>query len=165
MIEIDNRQSAFPVDSKMEELIKSAVDHVLSYEDFTKKAEVYIMLTDNMGIRELNKEYRNIDSATDVLSFPMLDFDEGYEENGDVEVGIEDIDPENGEVVLGDIVISLERAKVQSEEYGHSLDREVAFLVVHSMLHLLGYDHIEESDRIIMRRKEEEVLEKMGLMR
>lgn len=165
MIEIDNRQNVFPVDSQMEELIKASVDHVLSYEDFTKKAEVYVMLTDNIGIRELNKEYRNIDSATDVLSFPMLDFDEGYEENGDIEVGIEDIDPENGEVVLGDIVISLERAKEQSEEYGHSLNREVAFLVVHSMLHLLGYDHIEESDRVIMRSKEEEILEKMGLIR
>jgi len=165
MIEIDNRQDVFPVDSQMEELIKSAVDHVLSYEDFIKKAEVYIMLTDNAGIKELNREYRSIDSATDVLSFPMLDFDEGYEEDGDVEVGIEDIDPENGEVVLGDIVISLERAKEQSEEYGHSLNREVAFLVVHSMLHLLGYDHIQESDRVIMRRKEEEILEGMGLIR
>lgn len=165
MIEIDNRQNAFPVDSQMEELIKRAVDQVLSYESFTNKAEVDIMLTDNSGIRELNREYRSIDSATDVLSFPMLDYEEGYEEDGDVEVGVEDLNPESGEVVLGDIVISLERAKEQSEEYGHSLNREVAFLVVHSMLHLLGYDHIQESDRVIMRGKEEDILEEMGLAR
>lgn len=165
MIEIDNRQNAFSVDNQMEELIKRAVDQVLSYEAFSKKAEVDIMLTDNSAIRELNKKYRGIDSATDVLSFPMLEFEEGYEEDGHVELGVEDLNPESGEVILGDIVISLERAKEQSEEYGHSLSREVAFLVVHSMLHLLGYDHIQESDRVIMRRKEEEILEEMGLVR
>lgn len=165
MIEIDNRQDSIAVDSRMEELMEKAIEQVLTYEGFNQKAEVAVMLTDNAGIRKLNKEYRNLDSATDVLSFPMLDFDEGYQEEGAVEVGVEDIDPENGEVVLGDIVISLERAKEQSEEYGHSLEREVAFLVVHSMLHLLGYDHMEEADRVIMRSKEEEILKEMGLVR
>ncbi len=165
MIEIDNRQDMIPVDCKMEELMKKAVSQVLSYEQFSQKAEIDIMMTDNEGIRQLNREYRSIDRATDVLSFPMLDFDEGYQYDGNVEIGVEDINPESGEVILGDIVISLEKAKEQAEEYGHSLDREVAFLVVHSMLHLLGYDHEQESDRVIMRGKEEDILREMGLAR
>ena len=113
----------------------------------------FLDFTDNVGIRRLNAEYRNIDSATDVLSFPLVDFEGGEEPPTD-----------EPELMLGDIVLSLERAEEQAEEFGHSFEREAAFLCVHSMLHLLGYDHVnggeEEED---MRRRQREILEQMGL--
>jgi probable rRNA maturation factor len=165
MVELENKQSKVPFDGDLEELITRAISSTLEYENFNKGWEVSVTITDNEDIREINNQYRNIDKATDVLSFPMLEFEEGYEEDGDIEVGIEDINPESGGVVLGDIVVSLEKALEQSEEYGHSLERELAFLVVHSTLHLLGYDHIEEADKVIMRKKEEEILKAMKLER
>ena len=112
--------------------------------------EVSVTFTNNEGIRELNREYRNIDRATDVLSFPQINYDEG-----------EDIS--DGEM-LGDIVISLERAREQAEEFGHSFERECAFLCAHSTLHLLGYDHeISDEDDADMRRRQREIMGKMGL--
>ncbi|MCI5755828.1 MAG: rRNA maturation RNase YbeY, partial [Firmicutes bacterium] len=105
-------------------LVKRAVLAVLDFEDFGRRAEVSVTFTDNEGIHALNREYRNVDRPTDVLSFPLSD-GEDYDTDGDA-------------VLLGDIVISLERAQTQAEEYGHSFEREVAFLTVHSMLHLLG---------------------------
>lgn len=116
------------------------------------------MFADNEQIRGINCEQRDIDRATDVLSFPFLDA-----KNGDITVSDEDF--YEGYLSLGDIVISLERAKEQAEEYGHSFEREVGFLTCHSMLHLLGYDHIDEADRVIMRKKEEEILKKLKLTR
>ena len=105
----------------------------------------------NEGIRELNRQYRNIDSATDVLSFPMG-------ENGEYDTNLE-----TGAKILGDVVISLEKAKEQSEAFGHSLQREVGYLTAHSVLHLLGYDHIEKLEKVRMREKEELVMERLGL--
>lgn len=140
---ISNEQDKLPFDEKYESLVKNAVEATLKFEGFENDCEVSITFTDNESIREINKEYRDIDRETDVLSFPM-------EDDGD-------------EVVLGDIVISLEKAKEQSEEYGHSLDREVSFLTVHSTLHLLGYDHeTSEEDEKIMFGKQEEILKIMG---
>jgi probable rRNA maturation factor len=165
MIEIDNRQNKFDADDSLFVLIEKAIKYSLKHEGFEKAVEVSVVLTDNEGICEINKQYRNIDSPTDVLSFPMLDFEEGYAIEGDVETDIEDINPENGDVVLGDIVISLERAFEQSIEFGHSFHREIAFLTVHSVLHLLGYDHIKDEDRIIMREKEETILSGLELTR
>lgn len=165
MIEIDNRQDKIDFTEEMKILINKAVEYTIKYENFNKPYELSIIITDNNEIREINKQFRGIDKETDVLSFPMLDFDEGYCEDGEVEVDIEDINPESGAVVLGDMIISLEKAKEQSIEYGHSFERELAFLVVHSMLHLLGYDHEEEEDRIIMRQKEEDILNNIGLSR
>lgn len=165
MIEIDNRQNKIDFTEEMKILINEAVECTIKYENFNKPYELSIIVTDNNEIREINKQFRGIDKETDVLSFPMLDFDEGYYEDGEVEIDIEDINPESGAVVLGDMIISLEKAKEQSIEYGHSFERELAFLVVHSMLHLLGYDHEEEEDRIIMRQKEEEILNNLGLSR
>ena len=125
----------------------------LDYESFHNNAQVSVTFTDNEGIRVLNSQYRGIDRPTDVLSFPMLDFD-----------GVCDLPIDEEETMLGDIVVSLERAREQAEEYGHSFERETAFLCVHSMLHLLGYDHEdggeEEAD---MRRRQSEILENMGL--
>lgn len=165
MIEIENRQSKLEVKEDINCLIESVINEALNYENFKKPYEVSVVFTDNEGIRDINKQFRGIDKETDVLSFPMLDFDEGYEEDGEIEIDIEDINPESGCVVLGDIVISLEKAYEQSQEYGHSFEREVAFLVVHSVLHLLGYDHEEDEDRVIMREKEENILSKLGITR
>ncbi len=135
-------------------LIRRCCHAVLDEEGFTDKAEVSVRLVDNEIIHELNKTYRNIDRPTDVLSFPLG-------ENGEY-----DTDLTSGAKLLGDIVISVERAMEQAQEYNHSLQREIGFLTVHSMLHLLGYDHegggLEE---VRMREKEETVLTKIGLKR
>ena len=124
--------------------LKKAVKAALAYENFNEDARVSVTFTDNEGIRELNREYRNKDSATDVLSFPMYTMEEE----------------------LGDIVLSLERAEEQAKEYGHSFQRETAFLTVHSVLHLLGYDHerSEEEEKEMFRRQEE-IMIRLGLPR
>ena len=112
----------------------------------------------------MNLEFRGIDRATDVLSFPMTEFpspaDYAYPDTDD-----SSFDPETGELMLGNIVISKERAKEQAEEYGHSVEREFAFLIAHSMLHLLGYDHMEDEERLVMEKKQREVLEMLGITR
>lgn len=154
----DNAQDKINVGRDLDELIKNVAEGVLKYEDIDEKCEVNVMFADNDLIRNINHEQRNIDSATDVLSFPFLNA-----KNGEITVFDEDF--YEGYLTLGDIVISLERAAEQAKEYGHSFEREVGFLTCHSMLHLLGYDHIDESDRAIMRRKEEEILKILKLTR
>ena len=142
-----------PVSYKLKMLTRAAVISSLEYEGFCNDAEVSVTFTDNEGIKRLNGEFRGIDKETDVLSFPLTDFDGGEEPPVD--------EPTVG---LGDIVISLERARTQAEEFGHSFEREVAFLTVHSMLHLLGYDHVNsEEEDMEMRRRQREILENMGL--
>ena len=128
--------------------------------------QISLLFVDNEEIREINNETRNIDRATDVLSFPMLDFEDKkvFNEmylNYDFDETFKDGD----ELILGDMVLSLERALEQSEEYGHSYEREVSYLVVHSILHLLGYDHMEEDDKKRMRKREEEILNKLQIRR
>lgn len=149
-IYLSDRQDKQSLSTDQKKLIRSAVRATLRYEQFGRDCEVSITLVDDEAIRALNAEHRGIDRPTDVLSFPMFD---------------EDFD--DGEyAVLGDVVISLERAYRQAAEYGHSPEREIAFLVVHSILHLLGYDHeagkAEESE---MFQKQEEILQKMGISR
>jgi probable rRNA maturation factor len=137
----------------------------LEHEDFPYEAEINLTLTDNEGIRVINKEYREIDAPTDVLSFPMLTFEEAgvcpdFESDYD-----DNFNPDTGEIMLGDIIISVDRVKEQALEYGHSEKREFAFLIVHSMLHLLGYDHIDPQDAEVMERKQREILEAMNILR
>lgn len=148
-----NCQKKLPITSDMKKLIRRAVGETLKSEDFPHPAEVSVSFTDNYGIRELNRKYREKDAPTDVLSFPILSDDDSEW----------DIDEMNGCAVLGDIVISVERALEQAEMYGHSPEREIAFLSVHSTLHLLGYDH-ERSDREdkLMREKQEKILLSIG---
>ena len=135
-------------------LVRRCCNAVLQCEAFDGDAEVSVTFTDDRRIRELNREYRNIDKATDVLSFPLS-------ENGEY-----DLNHDTGAKLLGDIVISMDHARAQSEEYGHSLEREIGFLTVHSMLHLLGYDHVNGGlEEVRMREKEETVLTKLGLKR
>ena len=154
MIYFNNDQETFPVTYKLKMLLRRAVDATLAYEQYGNPCEVSITLTDNEKIHALNKQYREVDKPTDVLSFPLLDFEgEGCEPVADEPM-----------VSLGDIVISLERAAEQAEEYGHSFDREVAFLCVHSMLHLLGYDHeLSEDDDADMRDRQRAIMEMLGL--
>ena len=153
-IDFENRQELLPLSYKLKMLVRRAVETTLDYEQYENPIEVSVTFTDNDGIRELNRKFRNIDRPTDVLSFPLFDYTgESEEPPVDEFVGM-----------LGDIVISLEQAKKQAEEFGHSFEREAAFLTVHSMLHLLGYDHEaggdEEAD---MRRRQREILDRMGL--
>lgn len=152
---VKNNQTEIKVPVGIRLLIRRCCQAVLSTEKFNKDAEVSVSFVSNNEIRNLNRIYRNKDSVTDVLSFPLTGDD------GSVE-----INPETGAVLLGDVVISLETAVKQAQSYGHSLEREVGFLTVHSMLHLLGYDH-ETSllDQRIMREKEESVLENLGISR
>ena len=150
-----NRQKIVPVSKELRALVKRCCSETLYEEGYTGDFEVSLTFTDNAGLREVNRKYREIDRETDVLSFPMTDEGEDFT-----------VDPETGCFMLGDIVISLEKARAQAEEYGHSFKREVAFLAVHSMLHLLGYDHerSEEEEREMF-GKQDIVLEAMGLTR
>lgn len=148
-----------------EEIINTIIPAALDYEECPYEAEVNVILTDNDAIQEINREHRQIDAPTDVLSFPMVDFEE--ESNFDhVEDYVEDyFNPETGELMLGDIVISVEKVIEQAGKYGHSQERELAFLVAHSMLHLCGYDHMDDAEREIMEGKQREILEQEGYHR
>jgi len=151
---IANQQHAVKIPTGIRLLIRRCCSAVLQMEQFQHPAEISVTFVDNQQIRELNAQYRDKDSATDVLSFPLG------------EDGVYDIDQETGAYLLGDIVISVPRAIEQAELYGHSLRREIGFLTVHSMLHLLGYDHENEGiEAVRMREKEEQVLGKLGLKR
>lgn len=145
-------------------LIKKVILAVLEYEDCPYETEVNIVLTNNEEIHKINREYRQIDRPTDVLSFPTIE----YETPGDFSKVEEDMSvfhPETGELMLGDIMISVDKIIDQAEEYGHSKERELGFLVAHSMLHLCGYDHIKEDDREIMEAKQREIMEQLSLHR
>ncbi len=148
---ITNKQKTVKIPTGIRMLVRRCCNAVLQLEKFESSAEISVTFTDNAGIRELNKQYRNKDIETDVLSFPMG------------ENGVYDDNPETGAKILGDVVISMEKARDQAELYGHSLQREVGYLTAHSVLHLLGYDHMENLERVRMREKEELVMELLGL--
>lgn len=153
-IYFDNHQDKHPLYYRLKMLVRKAVEATLDYEQYGNPCEVSVSFVDNAEIRELNKKFRGIDKATDVLSFPLFDYEGDSEEPP--------VDEMLG--MLGDIVLSLEQAGVQAEEYGHSFEREVAFLTVHSMLHLLGYDHeTGEEDEADMRRRQSAIMDLMGL--
>ena len=147
-----------------EELAKKVIEAAVDYEECPYETEVNLLLTMNDEIHEMNRQFRGIDRPTDVLSFPMVD----YEEPGKfdfLEEAMEYFNPETGELMLGDIVISKEKVIAQAEEYGHSTQREYAFLIAHSMLHLFGYDHMEEDERAVMEQKQKEILEQLQILR
>lgn len=150
---LSDEQDKISLDFDAEKLAEDCAREALLEEDIEDDAEVSLTFTDNARIRELNKQFREIDRETDVLSFPMGDED-GFEVN-----------PETDALLLGDIVISLEKAKAQSEEYGHSMKREVAFLIAHSLFHLLGYDHMTPDEEKEMFAKQENVLQRLGITR
>ena len=153
------------LDLPYEEIIREVVNESLDYEKCPDEAEVNVILTDNQAIQEINREHRQIDAPTDVLSFPMVDY-EAPSDFDHVEDAVEDyFNPETGELMLGDIVISVDKVEEQAEKYGHSQTRELAFLVAHSMLHLCGYDHMEEEERLLMEARQNEILERRGYTR
>lgn len=138
---------------------------VLDYEACPYESQVTLLLTDNEGIHAINKETRNIDAPTDVLSFPNVEFEtEGNFEHLE-EYTLDCFDPDSGELILGDIIINVDRVEEQANEYGHSIKREFAFLIAHSMFHLCGYDHMDEQEAAIMFGKQEEVLTGLGITR
>ncbi len=151
---IDNRTD-FELTEEFEKLFNEVVKESLRYEEFDPDCEVSLSIVNNDEIREINKQFREIDAPTDVLSFPLLTFEEG--EQADVN--------ENNEIMLGDIIISIDKAKAQAEEYGHGLRRELAFLTAHSMLHLMGYDHMEEEEQKEMFKKQDDILNNLGITR
>lgn len=151
---IDNRTN-FELTDEIKETLEKVCLKSLQYEEFNEDCEISLSIVTNDEIHDINKQFRNVDSPTDVLSFPQLTFEEG--EEADVN--------ENGEIVLGDIIISIDRAKEQAEEYGHSLKRELAFLSVHSMLHLMGYDHMVPEEEEDMFRRQKEILIEAGIPR
>ncbi|WP_313563007.1 rRNA maturation RNase YbeY [Ruminiclostridium cellobioparum] len=160
MIIIENEQDRISISGNINELIERTIDLCMKAEKLEKAYEVSVLIVDDEEIRKINREHRDIDKATDVLSFPMAEF-----ENGELISDEGDYDPEYEELMLGDIIISAETAKRQAHEYGHSFEREIAFLTAHSCFHLLGYDHMEAEEEKIMLGKQEKILRQMGLNR
>lgn len=158
LVLIDDRQTYMEVEDSTQELMEKAAAAVLAYEECEEDFEISVSFVEDEEMKNLNHQYRGIDSTTDVLSFPIMDFDEGEPIEG-----VEDFIDE--ELVLGDIVISTKRAAEQAEEYGHSLERELTFLMVHGMLHLLGEDHDTEEKEAVMFKKQADILEKLGIQR
>lgn len=148
---ITNNQKKIKIPTGLRMLVRRCCHAVLQLEEFEGSAEISVTFVDNDEIHKLNKQYRDKDAPTDVLSFVMS------------ENGVYDIDPKTGAQILGDVVISMEKAVEQAERYGHSLQREVGYLTAHSVLHLLGYDHIDNMERVRMREKEEKVMQQLGL--
>lgn len=148
---LSNHQDKVKISDELMALIRQGIVATLESEEIYEDVEVSLLLIDNKEIKHLNNEYRNVNEATDVLSFPMYD---------DLEEALDE-----DYLYLGDIVISGERAVEQAKDYGHSVEREIGYLTVHSVLHLLGYDHMDEDEKKVMREREEEILEKMNLKR
>ena len=155
------REYDFPA----EETIRAVIAEALDFVDCPYECCVNVLLTNDEAIHEMNREYRNTDRATDVLSFPMIDYETPADFSMVEEAPEEYADPDSGELLLGDIVISLERMEAQAKEYGHSVKRELAFLTAHSMLHLCGYDHMNDDERVVMEEKQEEILRRLGITR
>lgn len=164
-IEVDEIEGVLVPDFDYEDVIKNTVVGALDYEKCPYEAEVNVLLTNNATIHDINNDTRGIDRPTDVLSFPNNDFPEPA--NFDLlENEWEDsFNPETGELLLGDIVISTDKVYEQAEAYNHSPKRELAFLVAHSMLHLMGYDHMEDDERLVMEEKQNEILNNIGYTR
>ena len=161
-IRIENEYEGTMPDN-YEEIINQVVEEACDYVECPYETAVDVLLTDNKAIHEINLDQRGIDRPTDVLSFPMTEYPEPADFEEIEETGC--FDPESGELMLGDIVISIDKVYAQAEEFGHSPKREIAFLTAHSMLHLFGYDHMEEEERLVMEQKQKEILEKTGYTR
>lgn len=151
-VNFSNRQRKTELPKNTKELVFSAIDAALTVENFPKNSEVNVTFVSDKKIKEINSQFRNINSSTDVLSFPL-----GAD-------GYYDINPENECYMLGDVIISIDHAIMQADLFGHGLDREIAYLTVHSVFHLLGYDHIDEgTQKCVMRKKEEDALSLINL--
>lgn len=156
-------EMTFPFDCR--EILESVMEEVLTSENCPYEAQVNLLITDNDGIQEYNRQFRDKDMPTDVLSFPMIPFRTEADFSVAEEAEADYFDPDSGELILGDIIISAERVFQQAESFGHSSKREFAFLTAHSLLHLCGYDHMVPEEAAVMEKKQEAVLEKLGITR
>lgn len=157
---IEDEQTVVMLKEEQLQLLQKTAMQCLKEETFSRGCEINILLTDDENIRQINKQHRDIDRSTDVLSFPIADI-----KNGEILSDQGDVDMDEGLLLLGDIVISLETALKQSEDYGHSFERELAFLTAHGLFHLLGYDHMQKDEENDMISRQESALEKLGLIR
>ena len=159
------RESEIPLPFSEQEIAEAVVSETLDYEDCPYEVQVNIILTNNEEIHQINLEHRGVDAPTDVLSFPMIEY--AYPSDFTVleAEGMDSFDPDTGELMLGDIVISVDKVIEQAEKYNHGVKREYAFLIAHSMLHLFGYDHMEELERETMEHKQAEILERLNITR
>ena len=159
------RESDIPLPFSEQEVAEAVISETLDYEDCPYEVQVNIILTSNDEIQQINLEQRGVDAPTDVLSFPMIE----YAYPSDFTVleadGFDSFDPDTGELILGDIVISVDKVIEQAEKYNHDVKREYAFLIAHSMLHLFGYDHMEEEEAKVMEAKQKDILHKMNILR
>ena len=160
LVNIEDEQKVLKLENKILENVKRAIKLCLEMEGFTYDGEVNVYFVDNERIRQINQQQREKDEPTDVLSFPMLDMIEGQYELDDLDKNLE-----TGALILGDIVVSVEKAVEQSEKYDHSLLREIVFLIVHGLFHLLGYDHQDKAQEYKMFKKQDDVLKKMEIGR
>ena len=158
--EVENPFS-FPAEDTIRRVVETALDE----EGCPYEAEVSVLLTDDEGIHAINRDSRGIDAPTDVLSFPMAEYPAPADFSRLEEEAADCFHPETGELLLGDIVISVEHVLQQAEQYGHSTLRELAFLTAHSMLHLMGYDHMEEDERLVMEARQEALMQVLGISR
>lgn len=166
MIYVDDKQNKIEVNDEFVEKLKHVIEFALKEEEVEVECEVSLVFVDNDEIREINNSTRKIDKETDVLSFPMLEY-ENKKVFKEIYINYEfsQSDFDGDELVLGDIVLSLEKALEQSKEFNHSYERESSYLVVHSVLHLLGYDHMNDDEKQVMRTREEEILNKLDISR
>lgn len=149
----------------VQKIADNVIEKALETEGCPYEVQINVLLTDNAGIRTYNAQFRGIDKETDVLSFPNVEYETAGDFSGVEEQAADCFDPESGELILGDIIISVDRVKEQAESYGHSEKREFAFLVAHSMLHLCGYDHMEEAEAKEMEKKQEAILTSLKITR
>ena len=159
------RESDIPLPFSEQEVAEAVISETLDYEDCPYEVQVNIILTTNEEIRQINLEQRGVDAPTDVLSFPMIEY--AYPSDFTVLEGdsMDNFDPDSGELILGDIVISVDKVMEQAEKYNHEVKREYAFLIAHSMLHLFGYDHMDEVERENMEIRQDEILNRLGITR
>ena len=159
------RESDIPLPFSEQEIAEAVIMETLDYEDCPYEVQVNIILTTNEEIRQINLEQRGVDAPTDVLSFPMIEY--AYPSDFTVLEGdsMDNFDPDSGELILGDIVISVDKVMEQAEKYNHEVKREYAFLIAHSMLHLFGYDHMDEVERENMEFKQDEILNRLNITR
>lgn len=155
----------YELPGRYREIVNEIINASLDYVKCPYECEINVIFTDNEGIKAINKEYRYIDAPTDVLSFPMVEYETAADFNFLEHNSVDYFNQDSGELMLGDIILNVDRIKSQAEEFNHSIIRELAFLTAHSMLHLFGYDHIDDNERAIMEDKQEEILNMKGYTR
>ncbi len=158
-------ETEIDIPKRFEEIVNEIIEASIDYVKCPYECEINVIFTDNDGIQIINKDFRDIDAPTDVLSFPLIEYEAPADFSNIEEESVDYFNQDNGELLLGDIILNVDRIKSQSEEFNHSIYRELAFLTAHSMLHLFGYDHIDDAERAVMEEKQEEILNMKGYTR